>query len=347
MERSQAVERLTPREQEVLELLRTGLTDAEIAARLGVSRSAASHHVGEIIAKLGVRNRHEAAYYPERPPWWLALMPPFLRPRAGPVAAVAAVAALAVVLAALGFVAFLLARGGDGDGGSDAVVDGTLVVPHDAIELESYAFTSHLDLFSGQGDAIVDFEGVLESPERIQGTLTYEGTLRYFTQPSGSELIAVGSDTWWREPGGGWQHGAADPFVGYTIYGTPRFYLQSLTFDSLDLETSGPAEDVNGVRALPFRFDKAALLAALDQGRFGLDGDVNDPATAHEDAAQTLPEDVVIEAWLAEDGLWPVRLIVTLTSDSEDFFFLPPVALRLEINLSDPNGGQTIEPPTP
>ena len=63
-------DQLTAREQEVLELLRLGLTDAEIAQRLGISAGGASYHVSEIIGKLGVRNRYEAAAWPERPPWW-------------------------------------------------------------------------------------------------------------------------------------------------------------------------------------------------------------------------------------------------------------------------------------
>ncbi len=43
-------EPLTPREQEVLELLRLGLADAEIAGRLEVSTSAIRRHVSQIIA---------------------------------------------------------------------------------------------------------------------------------------------------------------------------------------------------------------------------------------------------------------------------------------------------------
>jgi NarL family two-component system response regulator LiaR len=51
---------LTPREQEVLELMVDGLNNPEIAEELVVSRSTAKAHVSNILAKLGVSNRAEA-----------------------------------------------------------------------------------------------------------------------------------------------------------------------------------------------------------------------------------------------------------------------------------------------
>lgn len=56
-----AVDGLTPREAEVLELIREGRTNAEIGARLFISTKTAEHHVGRVLAKLGVRTRTEAA----------------------------------------------------------------------------------------------------------------------------------------------------------------------------------------------------------------------------------------------------------------------------------------------
>jgi DNA-binding NarL/FixJ family response regulator len=52
---------LTAREAEVLSLLRDGLTNTEIGARLFISAKTAEHHVGRILTKLGVRTRAEAA----------------------------------------------------------------------------------------------------------------------------------------------------------------------------------------------------------------------------------------------------------------------------------------------
>jgi DNA-binding CsgD family transcriptional regulator len=56
-----ALSELTARERDVLALLREGLTNAEIAARLFISAKTAEHHVGHVLAKLGVRSRAEAA----------------------------------------------------------------------------------------------------------------------------------------------------------------------------------------------------------------------------------------------------------------------------------------------
>jgi DNA-binding CsgD family transcriptional regulator/Tfp pilus assembly protein PilF len=52
---------LTARESEVLDLVRQGCSNAEIAARLYISPKTAEHHVGRILGKLGVRSRAEAA----------------------------------------------------------------------------------------------------------------------------------------------------------------------------------------------------------------------------------------------------------------------------------------------
>jgi DNA-binding NarL/FixJ family response regulator len=52
---------LTPREREVLALVSEGRTNRQIAEALFISDKTASVHVSNILAKLGVANRAEAA----------------------------------------------------------------------------------------------------------------------------------------------------------------------------------------------------------------------------------------------------------------------------------------------
>ncbi|MCM2425313.1 response regulator [Streptomyces sp. RKAG337] len=58
---SQALrDRLTEREAEVLRLMASGLSNAEIAERLGLGPETAKTHVARILAKLGARDRTQA-----------------------------------------------------------------------------------------------------------------------------------------------------------------------------------------------------------------------------------------------------------------------------------------------
>ena len=52
---------LTPREIEVLSMLARGLTNKEIGAELYVSHRTSSTHVSNLLAKLHLKNRSEAA----------------------------------------------------------------------------------------------------------------------------------------------------------------------------------------------------------------------------------------------------------------------------------------------
>jgi DNA-binding CsgD family transcriptional regulator/tetratricopeptide (TPR) repeat protein len=72
---------LTRREQEVLELIVGGLTNAEIAAKLFISEKTVDHHVSAILAKLGVPSRGAAVQ------WVLKLGPAEVRLVARPAGA--------------------------------------------------------------------------------------------------------------------------------------------------------------------------------------------------------------------------------------------------------------------
>src|SRR5258708_3338875 len=98
---------LTPREWEVLALLREGLTNEQIAERLGVTLHAARYHVSEILSKLGVATREQAAaWQPDRvragPRWSIAFQ-------------IWLTAAAAVTLIAVGVLAWGVARNSGDD----------------------------------------------------------------------------------------------------------------------------------------------------------------------------------------------------------------------------------------
>jgi NarL family two-component system response regulator LiaR len=65
-EEDQPLERLTPREREVLELIGRGFPNKRIAQRLDVSEKTVKTHVGHVLAKLGVDDRTQAAVFAVR-----------------------------------------------------------------------------------------------------------------------------------------------------------------------------------------------------------------------------------------------------------------------------------------
>ena len=115
------LDELTEREREVLDLVRLGLTNEEVAGRLGITEAGVKYHVSQILSKLGVSTREEAAavaipvaeaFQPRRARWWAAL----------PLAAKAAgVAVMLAAVAGLGVLAWGVLRTGAGEEGGEAV----------------------------------------------------------------------------------------------------------------------------------------------------------------------------------------------------------------------------------
>lgn len=103
---------LTERQVEVLRLLERGLTNGEIAERLGITLDGAKFHVSEILARLEVATREEAVeawrQRSRRPAGWLPL---------GAVgrSAVAWLGGATLAVAAVGITLAMVWGGGDGD----------------------------------------------------------------------------------------------------------------------------------------------------------------------------------------------------------------------------------------
>src|SRR5437870_13751432 len=102
---------LTDREREVLELLRHHFTNEQIADRLGITLDGAKYHVSQILSKLGVASREEAAAwrsYEEQRRWlWQRFI---LIPIAAKVVALAILLAATAGIGVLGW--SVVANGG-------------------------------------------------------------------------------------------------------------------------------------------------------------------------------------------------------------------------------------------
>ncbi len=146
-------DQLTDRESEVLSLIRLGLTNEQIAERLGVTLAGAKYHVSEILSKLGVSSREEAsALQPaSRDTWWR---------RALTVSLVLKIAGALVVTAALAGTALLALgaiRGGSGEAGvldsDDLRNDSALTISGNSIGVVSLTSGQSLRTVAPGGDS--------------------------------------------------------------------------------------------------------------------------------------------------------------------------------------------------
>lgn len=142
---------LTPREREVLGLVRRGLTNEEIAQRLGITLDGAKYHVSQIISKLGVSSREEAAALAEerRTPWTRRFAP------------IAAVVTLAAALAGIGVLTWgVLRTEGNGNGPDFSVDDPAVAVTGGPIGLITFIDSAAVE---ERGFTLTLPEGTMES----------------------------------------------------------------------------------------------------------------------------------------------------------------------------------------
>lgn len=372
-------EPLTTRETGVLDLLRRGLTNAEIARELDLSEHTVKDHVSAILRKLGAANRHEAAYWPREAPWWsraplIAPLVAFLRRSSSrlpfsPIV-VGSAAAATVLLAVVGGLALLAYLVLGRDEGPKVEVDGdSIIIPQSAVAaLQQFAFTTDLEVEAADGDYGLEFQGVFEQPDRVRGQVHLSGAFDQYSDalgwPDPFEAVIVGNNVSWRDPGGAWQPGVEegyetlDPLVMFRLYATPWFYLDALHFQELRLPVSGPAERINDTAAVPVRLDKSGIVDVLGQGseykRYAEEWDEHEPTFPGlaENAQQVLPSDFEVDIWFAEDDGYPVRIVFDYTIGPDDscalcWGFEDPLALRLQMDITDPDADVEIEAPIP
>ncbi len=132
---------LTPREWEVLALIRDGLSNDAIASRLGISLDGVKYHVSEILRKLGLENRHDAARWRpdgERRAWALAPLSLWRRLDGGWLGNAVACAVLVVVAGGIGLLVWTLVATRDGDDKKTEAVAAPISTPYSG-PLAAYA----------------------------------------------------------------------------------------------------------------------------------------------------------------------------------------------------------------
>ena len=203
---------LTPAEQRVREELRNGGTNAEIAARLGISRETVKTHIASMLSKLDLPDRYALAAWRPEPPrrgarGWLGLL---VRPAIG-LGAVIGVGAVIVI--------FAVVIGASRDDTE------SIDVPLAETESEVLSCSSGIAVTNPDTntDLVGDCESLLGLRDTIRGTATLDWT--------GSRAMS--------------------DWMGVTVSGTPqRVTSLNLADLGLDGELSGLLGNLTGLTTL-------------------------------------------------------------------------------------------------
>jgi DNA-binding CsgD family transcriptional regulator len=166
---------LTPRQREVLDLIARGYTNAQIGESLGMTLDGAKFHVGEIMGKLGVSSREEAAH------WWRGYNRPAARIYRlfGPVTSwgmwrVAGAAAAVVAAAAIAVVTIIALQSGEAN--SDPAIESTELPEAPSTSFTPGAFRAQQGSFEWALDIRPDGTFNLSSGSAVfTGTYTVAG----------------------------------------------------------------------------------------------------------------------------------------------------------------------------
>ncbi len=188
-----ATAELTAREREVLELVRAGLTNDEIAERLGITSDGVKYHVSQVLSKLGVSSRHEAvdaAFGERRRRWWESVLASTLLRVAG-----AGAALVVVVFVALLAFGVLKSGGSDGPDASGLTVDSVVGSVQGAATRPGEALHSKITAVSTTEGVTVPYYTTELWVDAASETVRYEYRLdpasyRYDQATESTEIIA-------------------------------------------------------------------------------------------------------------------------------------------------------------
>lgn len=206
-------EELTPRQRAVLRLIAEGRTNFEIAQELGITLEGAKYHVREILARLEVGSREEAAA------WWRGEQRPAARLRRGIAVTftgtafrIAAATAGAAAVGAAIFVGYSLLNNGDGIPPSAPVATATSTstlpaptatpTPRYGIDTSQPGWDqAYLDAYRAKPLAVVELSGMRIGPDGTAPSDCPSRDLLHAVDPSEAAGTAFAIEPQYLPPG--------------------------------------------------------------------------------------------------------------------------------------------------